>query len=178
MTKRNPGLARHPGNFYPTPAWVTEVLVEHLAIEGISYAEPCFGEGAIAAVLEKHGFVLAQSGDISQGQDARHFTTAKAVDFIVTNPPWDKSRKLLHEIMDRLIASGRPVWLVLPTDWLANQNSARFLRYLTTIIMLGRVKWIPDTPDVGFDNVMWARFHERHSLGGGTIIHGQKRHKK
>jgi hypothetical protein len=38
---------RRAGDFYPTPAWVTQCLLDTLPLRGVVW-EPCAGQGAMA----------------------------------------------------------------------------------------------------------------------------------
>jgi hypothetical protein len=171
MTKRNPGLPRNLDNFYPTPKEAIKMLLPHLRFEGITFAEPCAGDGDIVNELEAEGFRCGYEGDIRWGKDALLYKPDASISFNCTNPPWDRSRAIMHRIMDHLIETGLPTWLLLPMDWLANQYSTPRHKYLSDIVMLGRVKWVPGSKYGGYDNSMWARFHKFHT--GGLTLHGQ-----
>ena len=48
------GFERQEGDFYPTPAWVTECLLSSVTLRGPIW-EPCCGDGALAKVLSATG---------------------------------------------------------------------------------------------------------------------------
>lgn len=48
------GYARQEHDFHPTPDWVTDCLLRHVAFRGPVW-EPCCGNGAIARVVAAHG---------------------------------------------------------------------------------------------------------------------------
>ena len=79
-------------------------------------------------------------------------------DLIITNPPW--SRDLLHDTIMHLSAI-RPSWLLFYADWMHTIQAIQYLPYCQKIQSVGRVKWFPDTPHTGKDNVCWYLFDQR-----------------
>jgi hypothetical protein len=87
------GFERIEGDFYPTPAWVTECLLANVTLRGPIW-EPCCGDGAIAKVLTAAGHEveatdLVDRGFGSAGTD--FFTTSRMPEgcrTLVTNPPY------------------------------------------------------------------------------------------
>src|SRR3954449_2785462 len=113
----NSGHARVPQNFYPTPAWVTEALLETLRRWRIRIPkgriwEPCCGDGAMARVLEDHGYSVVATDlvDRGYGEGGRDFLMESrlpdGVTAIVTNPPYGK---LLSRIVDHALGLIQPV---------------------------------------------------------------------
>jgi hypothetical protein len=78
------GNRRQPNDFYPTPQWVIDALLEVERFEGQTW-EPAEGDGRIVKSLRQAGYE-AFGTDIATGDD--FLTTTKAVDNICTNPPW------------------------------------------------------------------------------------------
>lgn len=173
MSKRTSGLPRHPNDHYDTPTEAIKPLLPLLENEGPVFAEPCLGSGNITLVLKRGGFLCGYAGDIQTGQDVLEWTNPEKVDFVCTNPPWDRSRALTNRIVDHLVCLGIPAWLLLPTDWLANQNSAPWLPHISDILFLGRVRWIAGTTNGGMENSCWIRFNQGHR--GGAKLHGQRK---
>ena len=80
-------------------------------------------------------------------------------DLIITNPPW--SREVLHDTIMHLSAI-RPTWLVVLCRLDAHDTSySEYLPYCQKIQSVGRVKWFPETPHTGKDNVCWYLFDQR-----------------
>ena len=48
--------------------------------------------------------------------------------------------------------------LLLPADWLFTVQAVPYLAACSTIVPIGRMKIIEDSPGNGFDNFIWARF--------------------
>lgn len=168
MGKRS-NFARVERDFYPTPIAAVKPLIPFLP-EEYSYWEPCAGDGALMRHLSWLSRVTyCVASDIyPRGQgipcaDAlgEHPSSRTSVDYIITNPPWD--RKILHPMIERFSAI-KPTWLLFDADWVHTKQSAPFQSYLRKIVSVGRVKWIPDSKMTGKDNCAWHLF-DQNDLG-------------
>ena len=160
MGKRST-FARRPQDAYDTPREAVLPLLPHLP-ERCRYVEPCAGAGQLMAVLESAGHRTVDAFDIRpRGDRIRLKCALKAEnslcdgDLIITNPPW--TRTILHPMIEHFRAL-RPTWLLFDADWMHTRQAAPFLPYCHTIISIGRVKWIPDSPFTGKDNAAWFGF--------------------
>ena len=87
------GYDRAGRDFYATPDWVTEALLQHTRFRGPIW-EPCCGDGAISTILAAHGYdvVSTDIADRGFGTSGVNFLTCDAVPpgcrCIVTNPPY------------------------------------------------------------------------------------------
>jgi hypothetical protein len=98
--KPKSGYERQKDNFYRTPAWATEALLETLRRERIrppnGIWEPCCGDGAMSRVLEAHGHSVFSTDLVYQGygEGGRDFMKETRLPdgftAIVTNPPYGK----------------------------------------------------------------------------------------
>ena len=88
---------------------------------------------------------------------ATSYEDAKNADFFITNPPW--SRDVLHQLISHL-SDLRPTWLLLDSDWMHTKQATPYLRFCRKIVSVGRVKWIPDSPNTGKDNCAWYLFDQ------------------
>jgi hypothetical protein len=163
MTKRNPGkFERKANDLYPTTSPVpVRTLLPHL--HGVrAFAEPCCGDGSLVRELEAHGLRCAYQGDIAAGQDPLAVDHYGGADAIITNPPYERAP--MHALIEHF---GRilPTWLLLEQDWCATKQAVPYLAACTDIVVIGRLKWIPNSPSCGFDNFAWCRFDARHSAG-------------
>lgn len=78
-------------DFFPTPAWATEALIDNEAFHGDVWECAC-GNGAMSDVLEKTSSSVASSDlfDRGYGEVGVDFLAAtKRFDNIVTNPPYN-----------------------------------------------------------------------------------------
>src|SRR3546814_10769679 len=86
------GYARRPNDFYATPSWVTEALLQHVQLRGPVW-EPCCGTGAISEVIAGKGqsVVSTDIDDYGYGTPGVDFFACRTMPAgclsIVTNPP-------------------------------------------------------------------------------------------
>lgn len=88
-------------DFYETPKWATEKVIEALLTDGLinkydEIYEPCCGAGAISDVLKQYGFENLKCSDI---QDTEYIKGDKGIDVydlednicdvVFTNPPYN-----------------------------------------------------------------------------------------
>jgi hypothetical protein len=117
----------------------------------LRYYEPCAGNGDLISLLDS--FVCAGHSD--DEIDARISYYKTDADYFITNPPW--SRRLLHPIIENL-RNQLPAWLLFDADWMHTQQAIPYMQYCKTILSVGRLKWIPDSPHDGKDNCAWYLF--------------------
>lgn len=173
MSKRSKDkFARIDKEFYPTPYEAAAPVFPYLLREGKTFAEPCAGAfDLVRHITRSEHHRCLYSGDLQTGQDVLNWTCPPEIDFICTNPPWDKTRKKMHSIIKHLVAQGKPVWLLLPADWAFTERAVPYMAYCTDIVAVGRVRWIPGTKDKSFDNAAWFRFH---SVAAGCLFHARE----
>src|SRR3954468_20684491 len=72
------GYQREGRDFYATPSWVTEALLQHVSLWGPVW-EPCCGDGAMATVLAAHGHEVVSSdiADCGFGTPGIDFLTSE-----------------------------------------------------------------------------------------------------
>lgn len=160
MGKRS-NFDRIERDFYPTPIEAVKPLIPHLPVI-FTFIEPCAGNGVLIDHLKSlvrcqcvGAFdIEPQRKDITQldSLQLQHKTDA---DYIITNPPWD--RKLLHPMIENFIKIA-PTWLLFDSDWMHTKQSIPYMKYLSRVVSIGRVKWIPDSKMTGKDNCCWYLF--------------------
>jgi hypothetical protein len=171
---RGQGFARRPLDFYATPLPAVKPLIPYLRAEKIrTFAEPCVGEGDLAQHLEFSGLRCLYRGDLATGQDARLLTwnDCRGAQAIITNTP--HTRALMHELIERFVGTGLPVWLLIDSDWMTNVHATPYLPRCSDIVVIGRVTWIEGTKKHSTDNFAWYRFHADHD--GPTSIHNDRK---
>jgi hypothetical protein len=147
-------------------------LQPHLA-RGLSFAEPCAGNGDLIASMKWHGHSCVYAGDVRPGRkwiekrdalslDKRWRRSAGATVF-VTNPPW--TRELLHEMIEHL-PSLLPTWLLIDADWMHTRQAAKYVDRCSHIVSLGRVQWFKGSANGGLENSAWYFFPHRPHTGG------------
>jgi hypothetical protein len=98
---------RRKNDFYPTPAWATQELLNRVLIQGRVF-ECCVGDGAMSSVLEKEPGILVLTNDIDKERTADLYGDAASypfwskvdltvgnVDWVVTNPPFSHAMEIL-----------------------------------------------------------------------------------
>jgi hypothetical protein len=154
MGKRS-NFERIERDYYPTPYEAVLPLIPHLKRHGIeTFAEPCAGDGALARHLQLHGLQCASASDIAHGEDALEQREFEG-EAIITNPPYE--RKLMHALIEHF-RKQKPTWLLLEWDWAATKQAVPHLEFCSHIVVVGRLKIIPDSPHYGKENFAWYRF--------------------
>jgi hypothetical protein len=142
-----------PQDAYPTPAEAVAPLLGRLAPR-TRYIEPCAGEGRLIEHLERAGHVCVRRYDLPDDARVKRYDVSGADGFI-TNAPW--TRSVLHPIIVNL-SDQLPTWLLLDAAWIHTQQSAPYLARLRTIVSVGRVKWIENSPFTGKHDCAWLLF--------------------
>jgi predicted RNA methylase len=156
------GYDREGRDFYTTPAWVTEALLQHVQFRG-SVWEPCCGDGAMSTVLAARGYRvistdIAERGFGSPGIDflnCRHMP--KECRTIVTNPPYGdtgshkgqaRSSVAMLNFMRHSLALVASVQgqlaLLVRLQWIAGRRAADLLStvpFAATIVLTRRIQW-------------------------------------
>ena len=119
-------VARDPNDFYPTPSYVTEALlqVEHF---GRQVWEPACGDGAMSKVLEAAGYEVLSSDRIDRGYgEVENFLTSnRKAESIVTNPPFDKDDEFVQKALE---STTHRVAMLLPLTFLEGPKRVQWLR--------------------------------------------------
>jgi hypothetical protein len=152
MGKRS-SFKRRAQDAYDTPADAVEPLLSHL-MAATRFIEPCKGNDHLVRHLSASGHECVGAYDLPTDARDHRYRIDGATRFI-TNPPW--TREILHPIIVNL-SDQLPTWLLIDFDWLATQQSAPFLARLRKVVVIGRVRWIPDSLYDGKDNSAWMLF--------------------
>jgi hypothetical protein len=119
------------------------------------FVERCLGNGCLVEHLARPGHACDSQYVPNDARFARYDIPEGAV--FSTNPPWDHAA--LHAILANL-SDQAPTWLLLDGDWLHTQQLVPHLTRLRTIVSIGRVRWVPDSPQYGKDNTVWTPFDQ------------------
>lgn len=124
VTNRRLVTAEGP-DFYPTPAWGTQALLNAVTFSG-RVLEPCCGDGAMADVIKAAGYKVEASDIVDRGYGkVRDFLTITAPQVnIVTNPPFNVAELLLAHAL--ALASGK-VCFLLRTAFLESRRRYKSL---------------------------------------------------
>ena len=89
-------------DFFPTPKWATQALVDHEPFEGRIWECAC-GDGAMSEVLSSAGYDVMSSDlfDRGYGEAGVDFLKhRRKVENIVTNPPYNAAEGFLHNALE------------------------------------------------------------------------------
>jgi hypothetical protein len=156
------GYEREPGDFYPTPFWVTECLLRHVELRGPIW-EPCCGDGAIAKVLTAagHEVVASDIADYGFGRPGVDILEEKRMPegcrALVTNPPYGdggssgRAEKAASQMLTftahvlRLAEQARgQLALLVRFQWIAGKRVATLLSSVPldkVIVLTRRIQW-------------------------------------
>jgi hypothetical protein len=166
-------------DFYKTPHAAVLPLIPHLE-KGSTFLEPCAGDGALINHLEDFGMIckdaydlLPQRQDIKQSNALTETFDVSDIGYIITNPPWQ--RELLNPMIDKFMKL-RPTWLLFDLDWACTTQEKiskktgcptvpELMKHCEKIVVIGRVKWIPNSKSIGKENAAWYLFDINHTTG-------------
>lgn len=101
---------RRKNDFYPTPEWATQTLLDRYEMKGTSAFECCVGDGSISRVLEQRFSDCVWTNDIvTAGVIFQHYTLDAAdpknwqehwagqmgFGWVITNPPFNRAAEIV-----------------------------------------------------------------------------------
>ena len=139
MIGGTPGKKRSMADYYPTPADVTQALLDMLLIQpGTKVWEPACGGGHMVQVLEANGLKVTAT-DIETGTDFLTAELPEGTEWIITNPPFS----LANEFIETCIKHKRPFALLTKSQfWHAKKRYDLFLHHPPRWIL--PLTWRPD----------------------------------
>jgi hypothetical protein len=156
MGKRS-DYGRVQQDLYETPAQVVAPLLPWLE-PATRFVEPCAGRGLLAGHLKRAGHALVAAHDLPDDARTKRYDALKDEDVIaITNPPYWGQPENLHPLIVN-VSDQAPFWALLQHDWLANVGSGELRSRARRVVVVGRVKFIRDSPSSGMDNVVWVKF--------------------
>ncbi len=126
MSATNRGAVRRPDDFYETPSWCVERLLERLELPGGEWLEPASGGRAIVnAVNHVRDDVSWTTTDLREGLDflqTEKWWTRFAV--AITNPPYS----LAMEFVEHALPIADYVVMLLRLNFLGSEKRGVFMR--------------------------------------------------
>jgi hypothetical protein len=112
-------------NFYPTPRYVTEALLEVEEFGSLVWECAC-GDGAISEVLIKEGYEVVSSDivDRGYGEVEDFFQSDRTAESIVTNPDYDYAKEF---VQTALAKTTDKVAMLLPLTFLTARTRYELL---------------------------------------------------
>jgi hypothetical protein len=181
------GYDRQENDFYPTPVWVTEALLNSVTLRGPVW-EPCCGDGAMAQTIlaRDHGVVASDLVDRGYGQSGIDFLACQnfpdGCQSMVTNPPYGDGGgslkgvhvpgALLHFVRHAIRLTERAdgqLALLVRFQWLAGKKAANLISSgpLSKVVVLRRrIRWFDMGPMTNHGQhhhawLFWDCQHER-----------------
>lgn len=163
MGKRSDFTRIDKDQYFTIDKRAVQALVPFLD-EGTRFVEPFAGAGHLIDDLTSYGHICDFACDIDPKRaDIRNVDAfdIRSLDrglpcSVISNPPW--SRKILHRAIEHF-ANLAPTWFLYDSDWLFTKQSGELVRkYLTDVVPVGRLIWIPDTKMQSKDSCAWYRF--------------------
>ena len=163
----NSGYDRQENDFYPTPSWVTEALLDCVTLRGPVW-EPCCGDGAMVRCIEARGqqVVASDLADRGFGQTGVDFLQCRAFpescQSMVTNPPYGDGggsvkgvnapgallQFVQHAIRLTEQADGQ-LALLVRFQWLAGRKAANLISsgpLAKVVVLRRRIRWFDMGP--------------------------------
>jgi hypothetical protein len=153
MGKRT-NFPRRERDDYPTP-WPAVVPLLPRLKPGTKFVEPCCGAGDLVGHLERAGHACVAASDLPVDARTASYATEPGALFI-TNLPWRRQFGMNDIIIN--LSDQRRLWGLVYADWLFTSRATPCLPRLRAVAVVGRVKWIPATKHVGFENCCWCLF--------------------
>lgn len=129
--------SKDKSDIYPTPAWVTEKLIDNVKFDG-SVTEPVCGYGHMAEVLKKYYKVHAYDiNDLGYGEVKNFLEDSRTYDNIITNPPYSCTQEFIEHALNH--ATGK-VAMLCRIEFLSSQKRQDFFQknLPSKILILGR----------------------------------------
>ncbi len=182
------GYDRERRDFYATPDWVTEALLQHIRFRGPVW-EPCCGDGAISGILAAHGLdvVSTDIADRGFGTAGVDFLTCRKVPMgcrsIVTNPPYgdtgshaaqSRSSKAMLEFLRHALGLTASVQgqlaLLVRLQWIAGQRAAEVMSaapFAAVVVLRQRIRWFDmgERTNTAQHHHAWVVFDHAHPPG-------------
>ena len=149
---------RRPRDSYPTPRAAVAALIPHLTEEDRWFVDPCAGTGEMLNHFADFGYFGQGLDIVPRGPNIRQADALFDVlppGTRITHPMWERS--LLHPLIETLSDGGKS-WMLFDADWLHTRQARPLFKRLRKIVSVGRVKWIPNSPTTGKENVCWYCF--------------------
>jgi hypothetical protein len=168
--KHENGYARLARDFYPSPAWVTEALAEHVNLTGLRVWECACGDGRMAEALKAAGAIVHATDIVDRGYsefagELDFISTAApsfVFDAVVTNPAYGERNKLAEKFVEiglQRIADGGLLALLLPNDFDSAKTRARFFAdcraFAGKVVLTRRVVWFEPARAAPKENHSW-----------------------
>ena len=167
----SPKYKRIPGDFYPTPQWVTEILMGRVDLRDAVW-EPACGEGHMSTVLMNGLFVYSSDiSAVSFDHPGTDFLRCRELPFgvrsIVTNPPYSLAEEFVRHALRLTEPVGGQVCMLLNRLWDTAKTRKDLFEhpaFQKQIVITKRIQWIPGELKASpRQNHMWCVWDWQHT---------------
>jgi hypothetical protein len=182
------GYDREGRDFYATPDWVTEALLQHTLFRGPIW-EPCCGDGAMSNILAAHGYEVVSTdiADRGFGTSGVNFLTRDTVPpgcrCIVTNPPYgdtgshteqSRSPKAMLDFVRHALSLTASIQgqlaLLVRLQWIAGHRAAELMSaapFAAVVVLKQRIRWFDwgERTNAAQHHHAWVVFDHAHPAG-------------
>ena len=184
---------RRGRDFYATPDWVTEALLQRFQFRGPIW-EPCCGAGAMSTVLAAHGYQVVSTdiADCGFGTPGVDFLASRSVRdgcrSIITNPPYGeaaihegqpRSSKSMLDFLRHALALTATVQgqlaLLVRLQWIAGKRVAEVMTtapFAAVLVLTQRIRWFDmgERTNAGQHHHAWVVFDHAHPPGSPPAL--------
>jgi hypothetical protein len=160
---------REANDLYPTPGWVTEAVIPFLRFHGITPKhpiwEPACGNGKMAEVLRKAGFVMKATdikdygyGFMSDVQDFLAPPKTVGHGCIVTNPPYgNNAQYFIQQALDHTQVCAGVVAMLLRNEYDSAKSRVDLFErpFARKVVLTTRPRWIEGSTGAPRHNYAW-----------------------
>lgn len=164
---------RLPGDFYETPAWCTERLLDTITFDTQIW-EPAAGGDAITNVLRRYGYDVLSSdirlGDDFLGDNRVRSAARDSARSIITNPPYTLAEEFIEQALADTFPYGKVAMLLRNEFDCAKRRRHLFETepFAHKLVLTKRPLWIENTTGSPRHNYSWYIWNHDH-VGPATI---------
>lgn len=175
MTVTASKYARAENDLYQTEPWVTEALLRHFAVDGLTVWEPAAGNHLMADVLRETAKSVITTDIVHYGrkqEDIFDFLIPQPqfpiVDAIITNPPYGKGNRQAKQFAEFALMRCTGLVALLLTAKFDFGSSRKHLfgsnpRFAAKIALTDRISWTLDGV-TGTEDHAWYVWTEKPRL--------------
>ncbi len=173
MGQRHSEYARRNAEDYPTPEWVTQIIVPYLHQYASFIWDPAVGGGQMTLALARAGLrVLGTADDFL----TRTRLPEPDIDCCCSNPPYGTGGRLACQFIEHALELTPMVVMLLRIDFDSGKTRTSLFRdnpaFALKIVLLDRIAWFPGKVGPS-TNHAWFVWHNRHK-GPATIAYARR----
>lgn len=160
----NSGYQRRDSDFYPTPSWVTDILLPHITPAWETQIwEPASGQGHILRALYDNKYQnLIDTDIIRENKNFLNlpslFDDEETYKWIITNPPYSLAQEFVEHAINLTKRHDGKVAMLLNNNWDAAKGNSLFTSmpcFKKKIVITKRIRWIEGSTGAPRENHAW-----------------------